>query len=176
MHTVFSNQQRASSVIGLLRDEFPPTANLAYSGASNLHTKLRSHRYAATGQHSKLIGYLLWIFGFLGAHRFYYGKPVTGTIWFFTLGLLFIGWIVDLFLIPAMDREADLRFTAGDTDYNVAWILLTFLGIFGVHRMYQGKWITGVIYLFTGGLFLIGVLYDFWTLNSQVSIKNAERA
>jgi len=30
--------------------------------------------------HSKLIGYLLWIFGFLGAHRFYYGKPVTGTI------------------------------------------------------------------------------------------------
>ena len=36
--------------------------------------------------HSKTIGYLLWIFGFLGAHRFYYGKPVTGTIWFFTLG------------------------------------------------------------------------------------------
>ena len=32
--------------------------------------------------HSKLIGYLLWIFGFLGSHRFYYGKPVTGTIWF----------------------------------------------------------------------------------------------
>ena len=57
--------------------------------------------------HSKLIGYLLWIFGFLGSHRFYYGRPVTGTIWFFTLGLLFIGWIIDLFLIPSMDREAD---------------------------------------------------------------------
>ena len=28
--------------------------------------------------HSLLIGYLLWLFGFLGAHRFYYGKPVTG--------------------------------------------------------------------------------------------------
>lgn len=55
--------------------------------------------------HSKLIGYLLWIFGFLGSHRFYYGKPVTGTIWFFTLGLLFIGWIIDLFLIPSMDRR-----------------------------------------------------------------------
>ena len=47
--------------------------------------------------HSKLIGYLLWIFGFLGSHRFYYGKPVTGTIWFFTLGLFFIGWIIYLF-------------------------------------------------------------------------------
>lgn len=50
--------------------------------------------------HSVVIGYLLWIFGFLGSHRFYYGKPVTGTIWFFTLGLFFIGWIIDLFLIP----------------------------------------------------------------------------
>ena len=25
--------------------------------------------------HSMLIGYILWIFGFTGAHRFYYGKP-----------------------------------------------------------------------------------------------------
>ena len=91
------------------------------------------------------------------------------------MGLLGIGWLIDLFLIPSMDREADLRFTAGDTDYSVSWILLTFLGVFGVHRMYMGKWITGIIYLFTGGLFLIGILYDFWTLNEQISIKNAER-
>ena len=30
--------------------------------------------------HSKLIGYVLWVFGFTGSHRFYYGKPVSGTI------------------------------------------------------------------------------------------------
>ncbi|ENI2509090.1 NINE protein, partial [Pseudomonas aeruginosa] len=111
--------------------------------------------------HSKAIGYLLWIFGFTGSHRFYYGKPITGTIWFFTFGLFFIGWIIDLFLIPSMDREADRRFQGGNLDYNVAWILLTFLGVLGVHRMYMGKWITGIIYLFTGGLFFLGVLYDF---------------
>lgn len=93
---------------------------------------------AAHNTHSKLIGYLLWIFGFLGAHRFYYGKPVTGTLWFFTLGLLGIGWLIDLFLIPAMDREADLRFHAGEIDYSVAWLLLTFLGLFGVHRFSKG--------------------------------------
>jgi TM2 domain-containing membrane protein YozV len=125
--------------------------------------------------HSKVIGYLLWIFGFTGAHRFYYGKPVTGTIWFFTFGLLGIGWLIDLFLIPAMDREADLRFTAGPIEYNVAWILLTFLGVFGLHRMYQGKWISGLLYLVTGGLFFLGVLYDFWTLNDQVSVRNAQK-
>lgn len=124
--------------------------------------------------HSVVMGYLLWIFGFLGAHRFYYGKPVTGTIWFFTLGLLFIGWIIDLVLIPGMDREADIRYQPGPVDYNITWILLTFLGAFGIHRMYMGKWITGIIYLFTLGLFGLGVIYDFWTLNEQITLKNSE--
>ena len=75
--------------------------------------------------HSKTIGYLLWIFGFMGAHRFYYGRPLTGTLWFFTLGLLFVGWIIDLFLIPGMDRDADRRYVAGRKSYNVSWVLLT---------------------------------------------------
>jgi TM2 domain-containing membrane protein YozV len=122
--------------------------------------------------HTPLIGYLLWLFGFTGAHRFYYGRPVSGTIYFFTLGLFLIGWLVDLFLIPGMDRDADLRFTAGPLDYNVAWILLTFLGLFGVHRMYMGKWLTGILYLLTGGLLGIGYIYDYWTLNDQLSELN----
>lgn len=122
--------------------------------------------------HSMLVGYILWLLGFMGAHRFYYGRPVTGTIWFFTLGLFFIGWIIDLLLIPGMDREADFRYQAGRLDYTVAWLLLTFLGVFGVHRFYMSKWITGLIYLLTGGLLGLGVLYDFWTLNGQVSEAN----
>jgi TM2 domain-containing membrane protein YozV len=126
--------------------------------------------------HSKTIGYILWIFGFTGAHRFYYGKPITGTIWFFTLGLLGIGWLIDLFLIPGMDRQADLRYRSGPYNFSVAWLLLTFLGLFGVHRMYIGKWFTGILYLLTLGLLGLGYLYDFWTLNGQVSLKNAKRS
>lgn len=125
--------------------------------------------------HSKTIGYLLWLFGFLGAHRFYYGRAVTGTLWFFTLGLGGLGWLIDLLLIPGMDREADLRYHGGRTSYDVAWLLLTFLGPLGVHRMYMGKWFTGLLYLCTGGFCLLGVLYDFWTLNDQISIRNARR-
>lgn len=128
---------------------------------------------AANDTHSKTIGYILWIFGFTGAHRFYYGKPVTGTIWFFTLGLLGIGWLIDLFLIPSMDREADLRFRAGRVNYTIAWVLLTFLGLLGLHRFYMGKWVTGIIYLLTFGLLGIGYLYDFWTLNDQITVVNA---
>jgi TM2 domain-containing membrane protein YozV len=129
----------------------------------------------ANDTHSKVIGYILWVFGFTGSHRFYFGKPVSGTIWFFTLGLLGIGWLIDLFLIPGMDREADLRFRAGRVNYSVAWILLTFLGLLGIHRMYMGKWVTGIIYLFTVGLFGIGYLYDFLTLNDQITVINASR-
>lgn len=125
--------------------------------------------------HSKVVGYALWILGFTGAHRFYYGKPVTGTLWFFTLGLLGIGWLIDLFLIPSMDRQADYRFHEGPINYSVAWILLTFLGLFGVHRMYMGKWLTGILYLLTLGLFGLGWLYDYWTLNDQITVRNRAR-
>lgn len=126
-----------------------------------------------TQTHSIVVGYLLWILGFLGAHRFYYGKQISGTIYFFTLGLLFIGWIVDLFLIPGMNEDADLRFRQGEIDFNVSWLLLAFLGFFGIHRMYMGKWITGLIFLCTGGLFGLGYIYDLWTLNDQISLINS---
>ena len=122
--------------------------------------------------HSVFMGYLLWIFGFIGAHRFYYGKQISGVIWFFTLGLFFVGWIIDLLLIPAMSREADRRFIPGLVDYDLTWILLTFLGWLGIHRLYMGKWFTGIIYMFTAGLFGLGILWDFLTLNEQLSDVN----
>ncbi|MFZ6044411.1 TM2 domain-containing protein, partial [Vibrio natriegens] len=45
----------------------------------------------------------------------------------------------------------------------------------GVHRLYMGKWLTGILYFLTFGFFLIGVLVDFWTLNEQISVKNREK-
>lgn len=46
----------------------------------------------------------------------------------------------------------------------VALILCFFLGVFGVHRFYEGKIITGLIWLFTGGLFGIGAFVDFFII------------
>jgi len=122
--------------------------------------------------HLTSVGYILWIFGFTGSHRFYFGKPISGTIYFFTLGLLGIGWLIDVFLIPGLNRQASLRFRAGTVDYTLAWVLLTFLGLLGIHRMYMGKWLTGILYLLTGGILGVGYLYDFWTLNDQITVIN----
>ena len=116
-----------------------------------------------------LVGYFFWLFGFLGAHRFYYGKPISGTIYFFTLGLLGVGWLIDLFLIPGMDKNADLNFTEGPINYTLCWGFLTFLGSLGIHRFYMGKILSGILYLVTGGLLGFGILYDFWTLNEQIN-------
>jgi TM2 domain-containing membrane protein YozV len=132
------------------------------------------HRDGHAPTHSLLMGYLLWWFGFLGAHRFYYGKRVTGVIWMFTLGLLGVGWLLDLFLMPWLASDADDRYHAGPYSYDLAWILQTFLGVFGLHRMYLGKWLTGLLWLLTGGLFLVGYVYDYLTLNEQVSVANRQ--
>lgn len=41
-----------------------------------------------------------------------------------------------------------------------AFLLCLFLGIFGVHKFYEGKPGMGILYLFTAGLFGIGCFVD----------------
>ncbi|WP_201743737.1 NINE protein [Roseiconus nitratireducens] len=142
----------------------------AYSPTSTQH---QYDYYEAAPTHPAVIAYLYWILGIFGAHRFYLGRPISGAIWFFTGGLLLIGWIVDLFLIPSMAEEASRRYRIGPIDYNIAWGLHTFLGLFGAHRLYMGKVFTGVLFLLTGGLFGIGFIYDLLTLNEQIDELNA---
>ncbi len=153
---------------------YPPVK----TGKPPAEFEVRYVKYVPVGYvdtHSKAVGYLLWLVGFTGAHRFYYGRPLTGLIWFLTFGLFGIGWLVDLFLIPSMDREADARYSAGSVDYSLTWILFVFLGWFGLHRFYQAKIFTGLAYLLTGGLFGVGMVYDAFTLNEQVSDTNLKQ-
>ena len=72
------------------------------------------------------ISYMLNVLGFLGftggLHRLYNGKVATGLLWMFTLGLFGLGQFVDLFLIPNMveEREVKLRLKAGLSPFGVA--------------------------------------------------------
>ncbi|MCA9193682.1 MAG: TM2 domain-containing protein [Planctomycetales bacterium] len=127
-----------------------------------------------TSTHSALVGYVLWCFGFFGAHRFYYGRQLTGLLYFFTFGLFLVGWIVDLFLMPHLAATARLHHIPGRYDHNIAWLLHSFflIGLLGLHRFYLGKWFTGIVWLCTGGLLGIGFIYDWFTLNEQVNQAN----
>ena len=58
------------------------------------------------------LSYLLWLggfFGLSGLHRLYNGKITSGLIWFFTLGLFGVGQFVDVFLVPGMAEDHQLR-------------------------------------------------------------------
>ncbi len=58
------------------------------------------------------IAYFLWLisgFGALGFHRFYLGRFGTGLLWLFTGGLAGIGGLFDLFYIPTMVRDENLK-------------------------------------------------------------------
>ena len=48
----------------------------------------------------------------------------------------------------------------------IALLLCVFLGVCGVHRFYVGKVGTGVLYLFTGGLFVVGWIVDIVRIGS----------
>ena len=122
--------------------------------------------------HNVFVGYLAWIFGCFGAHRFYFGKPLTGLLWLCTFGLLGIGWLVDVMFIPSMAAEASRRYHRGEIDYTAGWLLLFFGGAFGLHRFYVGDALMGVLYLLTLGFFFLGVAYDVLTFNERMSRIN----
>ena len=50
--------------------------------------------------------------------------------------------------------------------------LLVFVGFCGIHRFYAGKWVTGLIWFLTGGLFLIGQLVDLLLIPGMVERAN----
>jgi len=64
----------------------------------------------------------------------------------------------------------------------VAFLFWFFLGGLSIHRFYLGKIGSGIIYLLTGQLFLIGWIIDLFLLSGMVDnfnnkerIKNLER-
>lgn len=54
----------------------------------------------------------------------------------------------------------------------LAYLFAFPLGILGLHKFYLHQPIWGVTYFFTGGLFVVGWLYDLVTLPDQVALIN----
>lgn len=66
-----------------------------------------------------------------------------------------------------------LRLQNPPKQLNIAYILLIFFGVLGIHRFYLGRIGTGILYLFTLGLFGIGVIVDVFILRTVTESANA---
>lgn len=53
------------------------------------------------------------------------------------------------------------RYEKKQCDKWITLLLCIFLGFFGGHKFYEGKTGLGILYIFTAGLFGIGVFVDF---------------
>lgn len=56
----------------------------------------------------------------------------------------------------------------------VLWLISVF-GCLGFHRFYIGKIGTGLIWIFTGGVFGFGSLFDLFSLGGQVDQYNTNQ-
>lgn len=62
---------------------------------------------------SYIIAYILWMFGgWFGAHRFYTRRWFTGFLYAVSLGIFFIGWTIDFFLVYFMVRGVNKKMRA----------------------------------------------------------------
>lgn len=68
---------------------------------SNQNVNTNVNRIGATGRKcDKWTAFILCLLlGFVGAHKFYEGKPGMGILYILTLGLFGIGWIIDIIAI-----------------------------------------------------------------------------
>jgi TM2 domain-containing membrane protein YozV len=57
----------------------------------------------------------------------------------------------------------------------ILWFVSGF-GAAGFHRFYLGKYFTGFLWLFTGGLSMVGSIYDGFTLGKQIDEINTKKA
>lgn len=109
------------------------------------------------------------ITGILGGHHFYLGRYFFGVAYFLTFGLLGVGWFLDIFRLPVLVHRANekmhnQKYNCTPTPQKVylddAYILWFPFGLLGLHHFYLRRFVWGLLYYFTFGLFGIGWLVD----------------
>ncbi|XP_038058523.1 uncharacterized protein LOC119729810 [Patiria miniata] len=129
--------------------------------------------------------YIMWFpFGFFGFHHFYLKNISIGFNYMFTFGLFGFGWFVDFWRIPMLVKAANAEIEAKWIwEHEIAEVpnrdevpefkyekpkrlsdcyLLGFTtGFLGFHQHYLGRHVLGLVYIFTFGLFIVGVVSDW---------------
>ncbi len=110
---------------------------------------------------------LCYFLGYLGVHRFYTGRIVSGIFQFLTFGGFGIWVLVDLIMIvtgsftDGDDHPLNHQpIRGGNKSWVVTALLCMFLGSMGVHRFYAGRIVSGIFQFLTFGGFGIWSLID----------------
>lgn len=124
--------------------------------------------------HTLFVAYVLCLLGgVFGLHRFYYNSKKLGYLYLFTLGLLGLGWLYDLFTLPRLHQAFMQRpLKQGSANYTLAWMLLILFGYLGFHKLYLRQMPMFFLYFMTFGFLGIGVIVDLSRLNERVEIFN----
>jgi TM2 domain-containing membrane protein YozV len=119
------------------------------------------------------------ISGILGAHHFYLGRYFFGIAYFFTFGLLGFGWLVDLFRLPFLVNRTNEKIQNKESVpspekvyLDDAYVLWFPFGITGFHHFYLRRYLWGVLYFMTFGVFGIGWIVDMCRIPSLVQECN----
>jgi len=119
-------------------------------------------------QKSWIVTILLCHFlGYLGVHRFYTGRIISGIFQLLTFGGFGIWVLIDLIMIVTDNfKDSNERplyhqpINGGSKSWTVTALLCMFLGSWGIHRFYTGHIVIGILQLLTGGGFGIWTLID----------------
>jgi TM2 domain-containing membrane protein YozV len=71
-----------------------------------------------------------------------------------------------------MMNQAQISYYVPLKTSGTAYLWWLFLGAFGAHKFYLGRPAMGVLYLLTFGLLWLGLIWDLFTLPSQVRRAN----
>ncbi|KAL3885057.1 hypothetical protein ACJMK2_025241 [Sinanodonta woodiana] len=117
------------------------------------------------------------VFGCLGAHHFYLRRFGFGVLYFFTLGLFGVGYLIDLFRMPYLVALANKEIAEpkqrNKVNISDAYVLWFPCGILGFHHFYLKNPGLGVLYFLTLGVFGIGWLIDLFRIPSLVEEHNS---
>ncbi|HZR39612.1 MAG TPA: NINE protein [Ktedonobacteraceae bacterium] len=105
--------------------------------------------------------------GYLGVHRFYAGRIASGILQLLTFGGFGIWVLIDIILIVTGEFKDKYgrplyhpQIIGGSKSWVTTALLCMFLGVWGVHRFYAGRFISGIFQLLTFGGFGIWTLID----------------
>lgn len=116
--------------------------------------------------------------GVLGIHHFYLHRHLFGLLYFFTFGLLGVGYIADWFRTPVLVKRKNEE-NYGDRNPNIkyvddAYILWFPFGLLGFHHFYLQRYLWGILYFFTLGLLGVGWIIDGFRISCMVNDYNKE--